>query len=126
MSRRPNDRRADLFGDVAPPRGVAEGHTRARGALLPEDLVGSLAILSEQEFERLRGAVVKEAARRGQQISPDPASKERERRTPTPDGVTTARANLVRAAFKAGLKPLAIARQFGLSQAAVREVLRSS
>jgi len=127
MSGHPNDKRADLFGDEAPPqRRVAEGQTRARGALLPEDLVGSLAILSEQDFERLRGAMAKEAARRGREISPDPASKERERRMPTTDGVTTARANLVRAAFKAGVKPFAIARQFGLSQAVVRELLRSS
>ena len=41
------------------------------------------------------------------------------------DGVTAARANLVRAAFKAGVKPLAIARQFGLTQATVRELLKS-
>jgi len=46
--------------EAPPQRRVAEGQTRARGALLPEDLVGSLAILSEQDFERLRGAMAKE------------------------------------------------------------------
>jgi len=122
-----DQKRADLFGDEAPPqRRFAQGQTRARGALLPEDLVGSLAILSEQDFERLRGAVAEEAVRRGRVISPDPASKKRERRTPTTEGVTAAKANVVRAAFKAGVKPLAIARQFGLSPALVRELLKSS
>jgi DNA invertase Pin-like site-specific DNA recombinase len=126
MPRHPDDKRADLFGDDAPAqRRVAEGQTRARGSLLPEDLLGSLAILSEQDFERLRGAVAEEAARRGRRLNPAPALKERKARSPATDSVTTAKANLVRAAFKAGVKPLAIARQFGLSQAIVRELLRS-
>jgi DNA invertase Pin-like site-specific DNA recombinase len=38
--------------------------------------------------------------------------------------VAAAKANLVRAAFKAGVKPTAIARQFGLSHAIVRELLK--
>jgi hypothetical protein len=122
-----DDERADLFGDDAPQhRPVAKGHVRAHGALLPEDLAGSLAILSEQDFERLRAAMAKEAARRGRKISPNLASTKGERPGPTTEGVTAAKANLVRAAFKAGVKPLAIARQFGLSQAVVRELLKST
>ena len=39
--------------------------------------------------------------------------------------VTATKANLVRAAIKAGVKPSALARQFGLSRAAIREVLKS-
>ena len=120
MPRSPDDKRADLFGNEAPPqRRVAKGHMRAHGALLPEDLAGSLAILNEQDFERLRAAMAKEAARRGREMT------EGERPAPKTDGVTAARANLVRAAFKAGVKPLAIARQFGLTQATVRELLKS-
>ena len=111
MPRNPDDKRADLFGDEAPPqRRVAKG---------------SLAILNEQDFERLRAAMAKEAARRGRKIRPNLVPAEEERPRPTPDGVTAARANLVRAAFKAGVKPLAIARQFGLTQATVRELLKS-
>ena len=126
MPRNPDDKRADLFGDEAPPqRPVAKGQMRAHGALFPEDLAGSLAILNEQDFERLRAAMAKEAARRGRKIRPNLVPAEEERPRPTPDGVTAARANLVRAAFKAGVKPLAIARQFGLTQATVRELLKS-
>ena len=39
--------------------------------------------------------------------------------------VTATKANLVRAAIKAGVKPSALARQFGLSQVAIRQVLKS-
>src|SRR3954447_8968356 len=126
MKRYPGNERPNLFGDEAPPqRPVAKGDMRAHGALLPEDLAGSLAILSEQDFERLRAAMEKEAARRGRKMSPNLVSSERERLATTTDGITAARANLVRAAFKAGVKPLAIARQFGHSQAIVRELLKS-
>jgi len=37
--------------------------------------------------------------------------------------LTTGKLNAVRAAFKAGVKPLAIARQFGISQSDVRKAL---
>jgi hypothetical protein len=37
--------------------------------------------------------------------------------------LTVAKTNAVRAAFMAGVKPSTIARQFGISQAAVRQVL---
>jgi hypothetical protein len=126
MPRHPDEKGADLFGnDGLPQRRVAQGQTRARSTLLPEDLLGSLAILSDQDFERLRGAVAEEGARRGRRLSPAPALNERKARSPATDSVTAARASLVRAAFKAGVKPVAIARQFGLSQAVVRELLRS-
>jgi hypothetical protein len=39
------------------------------------------------------------------------------------DSLTTGKLNAVRAAFKAGVKPSAIARQFGISQSDVRRVL---
>ena len=40
-------------------------------------------------------------------------------------GLTQGRVNAVRAAFKAGITPTRIARQFGLSQADVRQALSS-
>ena len=42
-----------------------------------------------------------------------------------PARIPSGRANAVRAAFKAGVKPSAIARQFGLSQADIRALLNS-
>ena len=38
-------------------------------------------------------------------------------------GLTKGKLNAVRAAFKAGVKPSAIARQFGISQSDVRKAL---
>jgi DNA invertase Pin-like site-specific DNA recombinase len=50
-----------------------------------------------------------------------------QRRQETAEGgagsLTTGKLNAVRAAFKAGVKPSAIARQFGISQSDVRKVL---
>jgi transposase-like protein len=39
--------------------------------------------------------------------------------------LTTGKLNAVRAAFKVGVKPAAIARQFGISQAEVKRALAS-
>ena len=43
-----------------------------------------------------------------------------------PARIPSGKANAVRAAFKAGVKPSAIARQFGLSQADIRALLNST
>jgi len=94
--------------------------------LLPCDLEASLQILSEAEFERLLTAVNGEASRRGK---PEPTSERprglRPRKPNPPAGIPSGKANAVRAAFKAGVKPSAIARQFGLSQAVIRDLLKS-
>src|SRR4051794_13418924 len=96
--------------------------------LLPSDLEASLQILSATEFERLLTAVHGEAARR-RKSAPQPRSARvhgpRPQKPNPPAGIPSAKANAVRAAFKAGVKPLAIARQFGLSQAVIRDLLRS-
>ena len=105
----------------------------SRPVLLPDDLVSSLRQLVDAELERLQAAVVNEVARRGAPTPPvgrasDP-SDERERRVrtsaaPKPPGVTAGKANAIRAAFRAGLKPATIARQFGVPQSVVRQVLQ--
>jgi hypothetical protein len=97
---------------------------------LPTDLAASLAILNETEFDRLLAGVLREASRRQKPVktlseNPAAAPVKATRQEQKPEGVTQAKVNLVRAAFKAGVKPAAISRQFGLSQAAIRQVLRS-
>src|SRR6476660_53719 len=74
--------------------------------------------------------IVAEAERRGRR-PPSPAkekpvadAKTQRRREVAEDGagsLTTGKLNAVRAAFKAGVKPSAIARQFGISQSDVRK-----
>ena len=92
---------------------------------LPKDLAGALKHLDDAELDSLLAAVATEAARRGRL----PPSREKEPQTGparVEDGVgalTLGKLNAVRAAFKAGVKPSAIARQFGVSQSEVRKAL---
>jgi DNA invertase Pin-like site-specific DNA recombinase len=99
---------------------------------LPKDLVGALKRLDDAEIDALLAAVTTEAERRGRR-PPSPAkgkpvadAKPQRRKEAAEDGVgslTTGKVNAVRAAFKAGVKPSAIARQFGISQSDVRKAL---
>src|SRR6476469_8778388 len=98
---------------------------------LPEDLAGALKWLDDVEIDALLAAVTTEAERRGRR-PPDPAKKRvadakpQRRREVAEDGagsLTTGKLNAVRAAFKAGVKPSAIARQFGISQSDVKKAL---
>jgi predicted DNA binding protein len=83
--------------------------------LLPKDLAGALKRLDSAELDALLAAVTTEAERRGR-LPPSTA-------TPSAATLTTGKLNAVRAAFKAGVKPSAIAQQFGISQSDVRKVL---
>ena len=124
----------DLF--TLPRRKIEPAPLPSRPVLLPDDLVCSLRLLADAELKRLQVAVLNEVARRGLPTPPlgrasDP-SDERERRVrtasaPKPDspGVTAGKANAIRAAFRAGMKPATIARQFGVPQSAVRQVLQA-
>ena len=93
--------------------------------LLPKDLRGAISNLSDQEFDRLLAAVLAEQKRRGTKLprsgktSRKPASKE------IVPALTLAKLNAVRAAFRAGVSPSRIARQFGISHADVRKALAS-
>ena len=138
MPRRSRDAaRPDLFElGAAPKTPVAPTQTsRATpSVLLPSHLKASLAILNDRDFELLLVEMMKEAGRRGDRVkfldaptnATNPANmpSNNQRKAPSTDHIPIANANFVRAAFKAGVKPTAIARQFGLSQAAVRELLK--
>ena len=88
--------------------------------------------MDDVEIDALLAAVTAEAERRGRR-PPGPAkekpaadAKQQRRQEAAEDGagsLTTGKLNAVRAAFKAGVKPSAIARQFGISQSDVRKVL---
>jgi hypothetical protein len=102
---------------------------------LPSDLAGALSRLDDSEIDILLVTVTSEATRRGR--LPDSATtKARQTETGPALGrsshthaneaaptLTLGQTNAVRAAFKAGVKPSAIARQFGISQVAVRQAL---
>jgi hypothetical protein len=100
--------------------------------LLPKDLPGALKHLHDDELDTLLEATIGELKRRDR--LPSRLMKEAPPRRPLsqqrPAGddsgaLTKGQLNAVRAAFKAGVKPAAIARQFGISQADVRKALAS-
>ncbi len=114
--------------------------------LLPKDLPKALTYLDDGEFDRLFRATVAEADRRGKLSESLEASlTKRDTGTSEPMKVTAptnrqspkrvvgvaamaltqGEVNAVRAAFKAGVTPSRIARQFGLSQSDVRRALAS-
>ena len=109
-------------GGRQPVHGASEGGAGAHrpGALaLPADLDRSLRHLDDADLDRLVEAATAEARRRGRQAGK--TSQGRARGRPAP--VTPGQEKLVLAAFEAGLKPAAIAREFRLSRAQVDGVL---
>ena len=89
--------------------------------LLPKDLAGALKRLDDTEVDTLLAAVTSEAERRGRlpRASASKASTHEE----AGGSLTKGQLNAVRAAFKAGVRPSAIARQFGISQSEVRKAI---
>jgi hypothetical protein len=90
--------------------------------VLPSDLPSAIKRLEDQDLDRLLSVAFSEQQRRGRK-SPMSARKRRVEAVPPP--LTQGKLNAVRAAFKAGVSPTKIARQFGLSQSDVRKALAS-
>ena len=85
----------------------------------------ALKRLDNAEIDALLAGVTTEAKRRGR-LPPSPAKEPQTRQGSAEDGagsLTSGKLNAVRAAFKAGVKPSAIARQFGISQSDIRKAL---
>jgi hypothetical protein len=92
--------------------------------VLPKDLPNAIRHLGDDELDRLFAAALAEMRRRGRQLPTDkPTQKQRLDALDVP--LTRGQLNAVRAAFKAGITPTRIARQFGLSQSDVRKALAS-
>jgi hypothetical protein len=137
----------DLFS-VSPPSSNKASEAKvapsARRVVLPKDLSGAMRHLEDRELDLLLRAANDEARRRGRfaenrdafptatgaglprkEVSP-PRGQTRQRKFKlAASPLTQGRVNAVRAAFKAGVTPARIARQFGLSLADVRKVLSS-
>jgi hypothetical protein len=107
-----------------PPSSHRDGATAVSSSVrhvLPSDLPTAIKQLDDEEPERVHSAVVAEQQRRGKS---SPTLDNRRQRNEAPKHtLTSGQVNAVRAAFKAGVTPPRIARQFGLSQADVRKAL---
>jgi hypothetical protein len=96
-----------------------------RRHVLPKDLPGAIKKLDDQELDRLFAAVLAEQKRRGRKSRASIEIPDKLRIEAAAVHLTPGKMNAVRAAFKAGVKPSQIARQFGLSQSDVRNALAS-
>jgi hypothetical protein len=104
---------------------------------LPSDLSGSLKYLDDRQLHRLQDAVAVEVNRRNNPDSLKAAASPPKTGTSSqpsilphkiqdPEDIPLAKANLVRASFKAGLKPAAIARNFRIPQSLVNRILNQT
>src|SRR5262245_35079929 len=135
-SRRPEGTTPDLFSApstkkapeaVFPSQVEPDNQTSPPRHFLPKDLAGALKRLADAEIDALLSAVTA-AARRRNRLASSTTKESAAQPSPAPTdrlagSLTKGQLNAVRAAFKAGVKPSAIARQFGISQSDVRKAL---
>jgi predicted DNA-binding protein (UPF0251 family) len=91
--------------------------------VLPSDLPAAIKHLNDQELEQLMAAVTAEQARRGKKPPSHAKTPSKGPLEAVAVSLTPGKLNAVRAAFKAGVRPSKIAKQFGISQSDVRKVL---
>jgi len=143
---------SDLFStsvarDTSPPPPATEATAEPapQRHVLPKNLPNAVKHLNDKELDLLHAATLEEMKRRGRlrpsvgadsaQSSRHPLGSQTKRLLPTnktphrrqadiPEtSLTRGQINAVRAAFKAGITPARISRQFGISQSNVRKAL---
>ena len=92
---------------------------------LPANLPSALSHLDDDQLDRLLAAVMAEQQRRGKTLPVTIETSRNQRTKEVPTNLTLGKLNAVRAAFRAGVTPSRIARQFGGSLADVRKALAS-
>jgi hypothetical protein len=97
-----------------------------RRHVLPNDLTNAIKQLDNKELDQLFSAVLAEQKRRGKNRPNTDESLPKRRIEAVAVPLTQGKLNAVRAAFKAGVTPSRIARQFGISQSEVREALANT
>ena len=112
-------------GTSSPKPDSNSGTAAASRHVLPSDLPTAIKHLEDQELDQLFAAVVAERLQRGMK-SPVPDKIPNKRSVEaTAVSLTPGKLSAVRAAFKAGVTPTKIAKEFGLSQADVRSAIAS-
>ncbi len=92
--------------------------------ILPNNLEAAIKRLDDQELDRLVAAALGERARRKRPPLPDARQKKGSTEAVSahlPQG----KLNAVRAAYKAGVTPTRIAKEFGLSRSEVQSALKA-
>jgi hypothetical protein len=94
--------------------------------VLPNELPNAIKQFKDQDLDLLLSAVLAEKKRRDKEDSDSNQDRHKRRIEAVSVPLTQGKLNAVRAAFKAGVTPSRIARQFGISQSDVRKALASS
>ena len=128
----------DLFstpsvGETSAPPTKQVSLAQEQRHVLPQDLPSAVKHLTDNELDLPIAACLQEARRRGRLPARDQPNKRLQGGKSSHPGelevvtvsLTRGQINAVRAAFKAGIKPSLIARQFGISHSNVRKVLAS-
>jgi hypothetical protein len=102
---------------------AAEAPVPSLPYVLPKDLPKAISQLHKQDLDRLLSAVLAEQKRRGSKLPEPDENSGKARVESAAMTLPSGKLNAIRAAFKAGVKPSQIARQFGISQADVRKAL---
>jgi hypothetical protein len=146
MGRDPDQEMPDPFSTAtvqdasAQPAAEAKTETAQQRYVLPKNLRNAVKHLSDGELDLMHAATLEEMRRRGRtpqgvetslsdrpdltKIQSLPTEKRRHLDIAEVP-LTRGQVNAVRAAFKAGITPSRIARQFGISQSNVRKALAS-
>jgi hypothetical protein len=133
----PSSTKPDLFSPQQPPNSSSPSASEAKlspsrtdepaapAYALPTNLPSALKHLDDDQLDRLLAAVTGELKQRGKtfSVSDGPTRKQRTKEVSPP--LAQGKLNAVRAAFKAGVRPSRIAKQFGVSHAEVRKALAS-
>jgi hypothetical protein len=133
----PTDPVPDLFAGSRDEGAVPRAAPPTPQTVLPADLPAALTRLPESDLKRLEEALAVELRRRNLvtapavRSAPGPKNPKSKRKVISPIGrdesdppaLTPGKVNAIRAAVKAGVKPMAIARQFGVSLSAIKNAL---
>jgi hypothetical protein len=137
-SSNPSSIKPDLFSALEPPDNSSPSASEpkplrkddpapaaSQAYALPTNLPSALRHLGDDQLDRLLAAVIGELKHRGRKL-PDSDEPRRQKRTKeVAPPLAQGKLNAVRAAFKAGVRPSRIAREFGISQSDVRKALAS-
>ena len=91
--------------------------------ILPHNLPAAIKHLTDGELDQLLSAVLAEQKRRGRKPPGSNETPRKQQVEATAPPLTQGKLNAVCAAFKAGVTPSRIARQFGITQSQVRKAL---
>jgi DNA-binding CsgD family transcriptional regulator len=123
-----------------PPTTEARTEPASQRHVLPKNLRNAVKHLNDEELDLLRAATLDEIKRRGRlqlNVGADSVQTSRHAKWPpikdkisqrsrvhiAETTLTRGQINVIRAAFRAGITPARIARQFGISQSNVRKAL---